>query len=358
MLLRFICFLSFLPLYSCSPESIQADAEIESLHTLSYAELVQNLPKDWLEQIVEQPSSEGALGRNKEAYFHVRFQLSMPRIMDYAIAFESSRALGEFVKSLGYAFSHQTERGDFEFVAPQELRNNPDYQAPSEGDLASGTAFFAYALGMSLQSLENSAWYKGENEIEEQRLAISNYSSRIQRMLDYLKENKDLLASIDAHAPNRLLFDGIAFYSLGKYLNDQEAIQLGLEFTDTAFMQRDEAGGYFIEGGGWDSSYNGVALKLGLEFYALLANSTESYLSPKWEAALIKAANWQSSRILASGEISSEGNTRVFPGGESFLGKEKGIDVLKSLQAFYYISILSDNPYFTTLAERIQNYYE
>ena len=142
MLLRFICFLSILPICSCSQESIQTDAEIERLHALSYAELIQNLPKDWLEKVVEQPSSEGALGRNKEAYFHVRFQLSMPRITNYAIALESSRALGEYVKSLHYAFSHQKESGDFEFIAPQELKNNPDYQEPSAGDLASGTAFF------------------------------------------------------------------------------------------------------------------------------------------------------------------------------------------------------------------------
>lgn len=358
MLLRFVCLLALLPFYSCSPESIQADTEIESLNTLSYTELIQELPRDWLEKVVEKPSPEGALGRNKEAYFHVRFQLNMPRITDYAVAFESAEALNEFVKSLDYAFSHQTGNGDFEFSAPQELRNKPDYQDPTAADLASGTAFFAYALGMSLQSLEASTWYKEEKEIAEQRLSISNFTSHIQAILDYLKENKGLLESVDAQAPNRLLFDGIAFYSLGKYLDDQKAIRLGLEFADAALMQRNEEAGYFIEGGGWDSSYNGVALKLGLEFYSLLAASSESYLSVKWESALIKAAQWQSSRVLASGEISSKGNTRVYPGGESFLGKEKGIDVLKSLQAFYYTSILSNNPHYSKLVERIQRFYE
>ena len=71
--------------------------------------------------------------------------------------------------------------------------------------------------------------------------------------------------------------------------------------------------------GGYDSSYNGVAIAVG--YRLLLFHPDNKNLSK----ALEKAVYWLDSRVSNSGEVCLEGNSRVFVGGESFLGKEKGV---------------------------------
>ena len=74
--------------------------------------------------------------------------------------------------------------------------------------------------------------------------------------------------------------------------------------------------------------------------------------------ALSCATNWQSSRILSNGEISTYGNTRVHPGGEEFLGNEKGVDVIKTVKAFFYMSSLSNDNQYKLLAEKVIEHYQ
>ena len=78
----------------------------------------------------------------------------------------------------------------------------------------------------------------------------------------------------------------------------------------------------------------------------------------KLKTALQKSTEWQLSRILSSGEISQEGNTRVYAGGESFLGSEKGIDYAKTAKSFIYISVLTEDEGFERVAERILDFYQ
>ena len=130
------------------------------------------------------------------------------------------------------------------------------------------------------------------------------------------------------------------------------AIAQGLAFLDLALVQTDAAEGYFIEKGGYDSSYNGVALKLAIELLSIM-----DYESVALEAAVLRAARWQVGRILESGEVSTEGNTRVYPGGEDFLGMEKQLDVVKTVKALYYLSVIADDPALRTLGNRVANFY-
>ncbi|MEM6799889.1 MAG: hypothetical protein AAF696_00720, partial [Bacteroidota bacterium] len=87
-----------------------------------------------------------------------------------------------------------------------------------------------------------------------------------------------------------------AFYSLGMYLEDEEALLIGLDFAKNAFRQIDREAGYFIEGGGWDSSYNGVALQLGFEFLALLNQEKEERLAGEYAQLLFRLASFSYSR--------------------------------------------------------------
>ena len=325
---------------------------------LNYNDLISEIPSNIIEALVERPDSNGALGRNKEGYFHVRFQMEMTRLTDYAIKFHSKEAVYEFLKNLNYSFSHQQAAGDFEWVIPDEFLNAPNYIPPSEADLVSGTAFFAYSVGMSLMTLNQSQWYTESSSLNELKSQIQTLNPNILNMLAYLKNNSALLEVVDEYAPNRLFFNAVAFYSLGIILNDEEAKNLGIHFAEKALLQRNRTEGYFIEAGGWDSSYNGVAIKLGFELLTLSPNDSNQTIKEELEQAVTCATHWQKSRILPNGAISTDGNTRVFPGGEDFLGNEKQVDVVKTLKAFFYMHTLSGRNEYEWLTQKIIEHYE
>lgn len=325
--------------------------------TISIVELVSALPTDVVTALAEQPNSAGALGRNKDGYFHVRFQMDLLHLAEYAIKYQNVDALNYYISTLQYSFTHQKNSGDFLFVAPANLLESSTYKEPIEAELASATVFFAYSVGLSLELLQKSEWYIQNTSIQNVKDSIQKYTPHITNMLTYLKNSKNVLLEYDAQAPNRLLFDAIALYSLGEFLQDQDAIDMGISFATAALEQRNTESGYFIESDGWDSSYNGVAIKLAFELYTLLA-SEHSSLKTQLAQAVSCATNWQKSRILDTGEISTEGNTRVYIGGEVFLGNEKQVDYSKTVQAFYYMNTLSKHAEYASKAESIIYFYK
>jgi hypothetical protein len=146
----------------------------------------------------------------------------------------------------------------------------------------------------------------------------------------------------------------LAFYSLGKYLNDQQSIDIGLEFIELALSKQDKDG-YFIEAGGFDSSYNGVSLRLGMILLGIISESEAVY--PKLKKSLSCCNEWQAARVLPTGEISTQGNKRVYPGGEKFLGEEKEMAWIDTTLAFHFAFTLSSLNSFSILASQIESFY-
>ncbi|MEM6691397.1 MAG: hypothetical protein AAF664_18360, partial [Planctomycetota bacterium] len=72
------------------------------------------------------------------------------------------------------------------------------------------------------------------------------------------------------------------------------------------------------------------------------------------------AIAWQSGRVLESGEVSTQGNARVRPGksGESFLGKEKDVDIGHVVEAFVLADIALSDESFRKLAMKVIRFYE
>ena len=346
-------FLLFL-VFSCTKD--ETSTQVELNNSILYIDLIQGISTNVLEFTTEFPDADGALGRNKNGYFHARFQLGISELLDYAIVFNSSSSVKQFLKSLEYCFLHQEQEGGFELIVPEEYLTNPEFEYPSKADLVSANAFIAYSLGISIINSYNLASVLSNQDYQIFNECINSYNSKLELLLDYLIVNKSLLLNNDENAPNRLLFNAVAFYSLGDFLNSEIAKNTAIEFLNNALSQRDENAGYFIEGGGWDSSYNGVALKLAMEMYVLM-NDNEN-LKKELENAIIGAVEWQKSRVLNTGEISTEGNTRVYPGGESFIGTEKEVDVEKTLRAFYYMANLSGDKSYKQLADNIYGYYK
>ncbi|SMD32954.1 hypothetical protein SAMN04488029_1315 [Reichenbachiella faecimaris] len=320
----------------------------------TYADLVEAVPELVVNTFIEEPNAEGALGRNKNGYLHVRFQLPMTYLVEYAIRNQDEEVLNLFVLNLSYSFDHQTEAGDFEFVLPPD---QPADQSSLAGNLLSGTAFFGYAVGISLVMLYESDWYQQLPEDHSAKLNIDGLNAKIALLLTFLKANIEELEQHDGMAPNRLLYDVLALYTLAGHVKDPEAVSLALPLTQQVFHSH-QPEGYFLEAGGWDSSYNGVSVKLGFELFTLLNSPNHTDLRERLAEVITCAVNWQASRILETGEISTEGNSRVYPGGESLGGIEKRVDVEKTVRAFSYMAHLSGDASYGKLLDLVLNYYD
>jgi hypothetical protein len=296
------------------------------------------------------PNINGAMSNNINAYFSVRFQIGISNLADYAIDVQNTTALEKVIKSIEYSFQYQLANGDFQLVIPP----NTNYPTPSEGDLASGNAFFLSSLGLALLALEESAYYNSTPNISfKNRIEILR--PKIQTALNYLTTKNSVLQVYDKDAPNRLFFDAVAFYSLGKWLNDTSGRVIGLNFAQLGISKKSPKG-YFLENGGWDSSYEGVGLSVGFKFLSIL-NSNETIKQPLWDC-LSCGTNWLKSRILPSGEISTQGNTRVFPGGEQFLGTPKTVAWKSTLLSLFTMKYLSGVDEYAVIANKVLTFYQ
>lgn len=317
-----------------------------------YGDRVAKLPIQIAKRLAEAhtPTESGAIGRNKRAYFHVRFQLGMHHVADYGLALRRRDIVQRFLTAVEYSLEQQLPAGDYRLVIPESLKNQG---APSVADRASGVAFFASSLGLGIHALETNRWFIESSDFADDRRRLKAIKPRLQKTLTYLLEHQDDLKAADAKAPNRLLFDALAFETFGRILENEEAREVAASFVAKAIEQVHEEDGYFIEGGGFDSSYNAVATALTLRL--LMIGYSRHELHP----ICTNAVRWQQGRILKSGEVSTEGNQRVRPGksGETFLGKEKDVDVGHVVESFMLASTLSDES-LNSVALSVARFYE
>lgn len=336
------------------PEAIEIEYTCQSVpvqNQFTRPQLLQRFDVSILQGLAsaDVPDAEGAMGRNKRGYFHVRFQTGVLAQSDYAVAHQDTEALEHTVKALEYAFARQLPDGNFELVIPANLSG----KTPNPGDLASGVSFFLSSAGVALLNLNQSEWYHSVANATYQR-RIEALRPKIAQAANWLLSQKGILEQADRHAPNRLFFNALAFYSLGMSLEDEHLTAAGVSFATLGMSSRQPAG-YFLEGNGWDSSYQGVALNVGFNLYSILPDNIE-LKTDLWNC-LSCAAGWQGNRIRATGEISTEGNVRVYPGGESFLGQEKQVDWIKSMAAMFAMGYYSGQNEYVSAAASIRNYY-
>ena len=323
------------------------------IDTSNYGNVVANLPADVARKLAEAniPNEFGAIGRNRQAYFHVRFQLGMHHVADYGLIVRQANVVDQFLTAVQFSLNNQLPFGDFKLVIPDQLK---DEGKPSIADRVSGVAFFASSLGLGIYALETNDWFQNSEDCALQRRRLATMKPKLHATLNYLLEHKQYLEAADKHAPNRLLFDALAFATLGRTLDNQQALSVGSSFVGMALAQVHERDGYFIEGGGFDSSYNAVASALALRLQMI------DHQGHDLQSICENAIRWQKERILESGEVSTEGNTRVRPGesGESFLGREKGVDVGHVVEALMLASLTHSDAESLSMAKNVISFYE
>jgi hypothetical protein len=266
--------------------------------------LLRKMPPDLLRYTGgARPNADGMASYNKDGFRSPEFQSGAMHYLVRAIVRRDERCTAEGWSAIDATFRYQNEQGGF-----------GQKGAPHGGP--SAAAFW-------LAELDQAVLVLGESELgPKYKEQIDLLRPKIHKAARWLAlpSNRAYLKREDADAPNRLLFDALAYGLSGVLCNDDELKQIGRRFVDLAMAQYRASDGVFLEKGGWDSSYQAVAA-LKLQVWTLY------FPDKKLQAAVDRAIRWELGRIGPEGEVNVAGNTRTGLGQEQWMGHAKGVNL-------------------------------
>jgi hypothetical protein len=264
------------------------------------------------------------IGYNRDGFQAAAFQRGATVRLAIAAATGDEKQADLCWKAIDAAFAHQTEQGNF-------------------GDPATSVAFWLCELCRTLLVIRESP-VAGRFEAR-----IGGLTPKIALAAKWLAGEKDVLQREDGRTPNRLFFDAEAFGFAGILLKDTALQSLSREFLSQGMKLYRAEDGVFLEHGGGDSSYQAVCL-------LRLQELTLRFPNSEVEEAIRKGTQWELARIGPDGAISTDGNTRVRPGGEKFMGHEKQPNIGEISAALLYYYGRTDDKEALAAVERLNQY--
>lgn len=264
--------------------------------------------------------ANGGLGRNTPGFSDVAVQRDAIWLAKRAVVENNEKLAEHVIKAIDYAFQRQSTQGYFK-----------NGLGVSSKKAINADAFFLSSFAQIYYIFENSTFKDKYFE------RINRHKPSLMRSLIWLKNNQDELYRQDKKTANRLLFDALAFMLNGQILEQQQFIDVGTNFLNRALLlQRSD--GTFNEHGGYDSSYQAVSI---LNLAQLWIYTDDDQLRSRIYPHLVRAVEWQKSRIDHSGKVLVAGNSRTGLGQEKFFGKVKNVNYAEVAMSFYYWSYIS-----------------
>ncbi len=291
-------------------------------------------------------TNTGALGRNRPSFISVGFQRYSSRFITYGILTKNIKLIEIGILGIEYPLKYQQPDGSF-----------IDYSSGILGTSHPGSvAFYMHDVGHSIVLCQNSQWFQGSTETGYLRSRIEKLKPAVTSSLDWLMLHQSNLVKGDGNGngTNRLWVDANAFYLTGRALKRADAVSLGGKFATLALQQQSSTGA-FLEKNGFDSSYQGVSLQQALVYFTNLSSNAAQ--RPLVWAAIQRGIQLEMKYILPTGELQTEGNTRVYAGGEAYFGLEKNVDYLALIQSLNYYYVLTQDPIIKSAADRTYAYY-
>jgi hypothetical protein len=254
------------------------------------------------------PDADGLVGHNRGGYRSPTFQRGAARLLIYGVVCRDQPSIDDAFRAIDVVFAHQDNAGHF------------------RGDKTpSGVAFWLCELNQALLVLGESS-FDGVH-----RARVQELIPKIHRAAAWLAlpVNQERLKAADAKAPNRLLFDALAYGTSGLLCDDASLARLGRSFVDLALGLYRSEDGVFLEKNGHDSSYQAVSAWL-LQVWAL------HFPDRTLEAVTDKAAQWVVDRIQSDGSVDVTGNTRTGLGQETWQGRVKDVNYPEVLRCLLY----------------------
>ena len=275
------------------------------------------------------PDTDGMVGYNQGGFKSPEFQRGAMLYLVRAVVRKDERGVEEGWRAIDATFRQQTEQGNFG-------RPGAPHGGPS-------------AVAFWLADLDQAVLVLRESELgPKYKERIDQLVPKIRKAAQWLAQPRyqDRLRREDADAPNRLLFDALAYGLSGLLTGDDELKQLGRRFVDLAMAQFRPSDGVFLEKGGHDSSYQAVAA-LNLQVWLI------HFPDKKLADAADQAVRWELGRVGADGRIDVAGNTRTGLGQEQWMGHEKGVNLSEITRCLLYDYARTGNRQSLDAARRI-----
>jgi len=237
---------------------------------------------------------DGAVGRNIAAFSDVAAQRDALWTMLRGFTAGNTADLDASVAAMRYGFQHQAPDGSF-------LNNLADASTSLSAD-----TFFLQSFARVYLGFQTSGYWTPY------AAGLQSMLPSLRKAMTWLSQQVPTLMAQDAAAPNRLLFDAIAFEMNGRILNDQTLIGIGDRFITTALAAQ-RADGSFNEHGGSDTSYQATSM---LNLEVLLTYTQSPAMATRLGGALTSATAWEVAHILPSGQVEVAGNSRTGLGQE------------------------------------------
>lgn len=287
--------------------------------------------------------ANGLIGRNRKYGKMVspRLQLGAGAALRVGIHADLDMAVNGF-RAIEAAAEAIAADGEVVSVKP------PDAPADAElsvADKASGGAFFLADACPAMIALRSSPDADAIAGAARQAKVVAALDRGVRWLMNHSKD----LEAVDRPAPNRLLYNALAYHSCGVLAANAEAQKLATRFVGLA-LSYGRGDGVFVEKSGSDTTYQAVSVRLALDLLLSgYAGSDVQQLKMAWLAG----AAWLGNRIAPDGRIDSTGNSRTCKGGESFLGAEKKVWPPGVYGALIYPAELVPSPELKSAAARL-----
>lgn len=321
--------------------------------TMSEWDVLQEINPEVIARLAqwETPNGVGALGRNKPAYFSVRWQEPMTRSIVKGLLDRDPSRIDMGIRAMEYAFTYQNLDGSFPIVVPPQFPGTKAYPQ----DYADAVSFLFSELGRSMLLLDDNAWFQTAAETAALRPRVAALRPAIELALDWLLTQQGLMMLADWDLPNHLAYNADGLYFVGQLLDRADAIDAGHAFVDPVLANQ-WGNGVLPENGGYDSSYQSVTLYRLLLLFLRVDPADGEFRQALW-TAIDRGIAWELTRILPTGEVDTTGNSRVHPGGDKILGVEKNVAYVNTVMALTFYGILARRPSIVTTANRVATYY-
>ncbi|WP_375515671.1 hypothetical protein [uncultured Nostoc sp.] len=236
-------------------------------------------------------------------------------------------------KMFDWGFAHQVDDGSF-FIT---------------GDRFHSTCFFVEAVAHTLLVIEQSPYS------EKYANQVAKYKPLVHRAARWMIKPNIWKIGIRRNKPytHRRYLVATALGLTGKLTGDQELIEYAHKsIEDGLSLQRPD--GVNPEKNGHDSSYQMVGVIYAQRWVTYFP---QDEITPKVVAMINKSLLWEQTRMLPSGEISTQDNTRTAGQEKGRSGKVKSMDRRPALRAFAYWASVTGNQKWEESAYQIAKFY-
>ena len=244
-----------------------------------------------------------------------------------------SKAIASGFKMFDWGFAHQAADGSF----------------PGTGDPFHSTSFFVEAVAHTLLFLQQSPQ---SGKYADQ---IARYKPLVHRAARWMISPRVWQKGTEHNLPytHRRYLVAAALGLTGKLTGDRQLLNYARQSLEDG-LSLQLANGINPEKGGSDSSYQMVGIVYAEYWVIYFPNDL---LTPRVTAMIDKGLTWEQTRVLPTGEISREGNTRSAGQETARSGKVKQVDYRNAIRGFAAWASLTGNSQWTVIAKKIAQYY-